>query len=132
MSDIARLLQIMAVLRTPGSGCPWDLLQNFSSIAPYTIEEAYEVADAIERGNLAEGSGANVFVVHGSRVSTPLARYVLPGITRDVVIELAAAEGIEAVWVEGVLTWRRGVATGERAGRLLRRGATRIEGGAPT
>jgi len=54
MSDIARLLQIMAVLRTPGSGCPWDLQQNFSSIAPYTIEEAYEVADAIERGNLVD------------------------------------------------------------------------------
>jgi ATP diphosphatase len=42
----------MAALRTPGSGCPWDLAQNFSTIAPYTIEEAYEVADAIERGNL--------------------------------------------------------------------------------
>jgi ATP diphosphatase len=54
MSDIARLLQIMAVLRTPGSGCPWDLQQNFSSIAPYTVEEAYEVADAIERGNLTD------------------------------------------------------------------------------
>jgi ATP diphosphatase len=54
MSDIARLLQIMAVLRTPGSGCPWDLQQNFSSIAPYTIEEAYEVADAIARGNLVD------------------------------------------------------------------------------
>ena len=42
----------MAALRTPGSGCPWDLEQNFASIAPYTIEEAYEVADAIARGNL--------------------------------------------------------------------------------
>ena len=50
-----------------------------------------------EHGNLAEGSGANVFVVHGDRVSTPLARYVLPGITRDVVLELATAEGIELV-----------------------------------
>ena len=49
--DIGRLLDIMAALRTPGSGCPWDLAQNFSTIAPYTIEEAYEVADAIERGN---------------------------------------------------------------------------------
>jgi len=52
--DIARLIEIMAVLRTPGSGCPWDLEQNFQSIAPYTIEEAYEVADAIARGNLAD------------------------------------------------------------------------------
>jgi nucleoside triphosphate diphosphatase len=49
--DIQRLLAIMAALRTPGSGCPWDLKQDFASIAPYTIEEAYEVADAIERGD---------------------------------------------------------------------------------
>ncbi len=50
--DIARLIEIMAALRTPGSGCPWDLEQNFGTIAPYTIEEAYEVADAIGRGDL--------------------------------------------------------------------------------
>ena len=50
--DVARLLEIMAALRTPGSGCPWDLEQNFATIVPYTIEEAYEVADAVARGNL--------------------------------------------------------------------------------
>jgi nucleoside triphosphate diphosphatase len=50
--DISRLLEIMAMLRTPDSGCPWDLEQNFATIAPYTIEEAYEVADAIARGDL--------------------------------------------------------------------------------
>jgi nucleoside triphosphate diphosphatase len=47
--DIARLIEIMAALRTAGTGCPWDLAQDFATIAPYTIEEAYEVADAIER-----------------------------------------------------------------------------------
>jgi ATP diphosphatase len=52
--DISRLIEIMAALRTPGSGCPWDLEQNFRTIAPYTIEEAYEVADAIARGDLVE------------------------------------------------------------------------------
>ncbi len=52
--DIERLLNIMAALRTPETGCPWDLAQNFSTIAPYTLEEAYEVADAIARGNLAD------------------------------------------------------------------------------
>ena len=52
--DITRLLDIMAALRTPGTGCPWDLEQNFATIAPYTIEEAYEVADAIARGDLAD------------------------------------------------------------------------------
>jgi ATP diphosphatase len=50
--DIFGLLDIMAALRTPGSGCPWDLEQNFATIAPYTIEEAYEVVDAIARGDL--------------------------------------------------------------------------------
>jgi ATP diphosphatase len=49
---IDRLIEIMAALRTPGSGCPWDLEQDFTTIAPYTIEEAYEVADAIERGDM--------------------------------------------------------------------------------
>ncbi len=52
--DIQRLLDIMAALRTPGTGCPWDLEQDFDSIAPYTIEEAYEVADAIVRGDFAD------------------------------------------------------------------------------
>ena len=50
--DIARLLEIMAQLRTPVTGCPWDLEQDFSTIAPYTIEEAFEVAEAIARGDL--------------------------------------------------------------------------------
>jgi nucleoside triphosphate diphosphatase len=49
-----RLLQIMVRLRDPQRGCPWDLQQTFSTIAPYTIEEAYEVADAIEREQLPE------------------------------------------------------------------------------
>ena len=52
--DIGRLIEIMAALRTPKTGCPWDLEQNFSTIAPYTIEEAYEVADAIARNDLAD------------------------------------------------------------------------------
>ena len=52
--DIARLIEIMAALRQPGSGCPWDLQQDSASIAPYVIEEAYEVVDAIERGDMAD------------------------------------------------------------------------------
>jgi ATP diphosphatase len=48
----ARLVDIMAKLRDPSGGCPWDLEQDFKTIAPYTIEEAYEVADAIERGDM--------------------------------------------------------------------------------
>jgi ATP diphosphatase len=50
--DISRLIEIMAALRAPVTGCPWDVEQSFETIAPYTIEEAYEVADAIQRGDM--------------------------------------------------------------------------------
>jgi MazG family protein len=53
MAPIERLLWVMARLRDPEGGCPWDLEQDFATIAPYTIEEAYEVADAIARGDMA-------------------------------------------------------------------------------
>jgi ATP diphosphatase len=51
LTELDRLHQIMVQLRDPETGCPWDAAQNFASIAPYTIEEAYEVADAIQRGD---------------------------------------------------------------------------------
>jgi MazG family protein len=53
MHSLEKLLEIMASLRDPENGCPWDLQQDFASVAPYTIEEAYEVADAIERDDFA-------------------------------------------------------------------------------
>ena len=53
-SEMDRLLAVMARLRDPERGCPWDVEQTFATIAPYTIEEAYEVADAIERGDLSD------------------------------------------------------------------------------
>ncbi len=56
-AGIERLLEIMRRLRDPETGCPWDIEQDFDTIAPYTIEEAYEVADAIERGDWAELEG---------------------------------------------------------------------------
>jgi len=52
--EIGRLIEIMAALRTRGSGCPWDLEQTFATIVPFTLEEAYEVADAVERGDFAD------------------------------------------------------------------------------
>jgi len=52
--DIEMLLAIMAALRDRNTGCPWDVAQSFASIAPYTIEEAYEVADAIAQGDMGE------------------------------------------------------------------------------
>ncbi|MBC7165979.1 nucleoside triphosphate pyrophosphohydrolase [Phenylobacterium sp.] len=54
LPPLERLLQIMARLRDPQDGCPWDLEQTFATVAPYTVEEAYEVADAIERGDLSD------------------------------------------------------------------------------
>jgi len=51
VTEIDRLLKVMARLRDPETGCPWDVEQNFESIAPYTVEEAYEVEDAIRRGD---------------------------------------------------------------------------------
>ena len=54
---LPRLLEIMRRLRDPKTGCPWDIEQDFASIAPYTIEESYEVADAIERGDMADLEG---------------------------------------------------------------------------
>ena len=52
MADLARLVEIMRRLRDPVSGCEWDTVQTFETIAPYTIEEAYEVADAIARKDM--------------------------------------------------------------------------------
>ena len=56
-NGINRILEIMARLRDPSTGCPWDIEQTFNSIAPYTIEEAYEVADAIEHQDWGELEG---------------------------------------------------------------------------
>jgi ATP diphosphatase len=53
-SGLARLIAIMAALRDPETGCPWDIVQSFETIAPYTIEEAHEVADAIRRGDMVD------------------------------------------------------------------------------
>lgn len=57
MEAMQRLLEIMARLRDPNDGCPWDLRQTYATIVPYTLEEAYEVADAIQRGDMQELRG---------------------------------------------------------------------------
>ncbi|MDP1907611.1 MAG: MazG nucleotide pyrophosphohydrolase domain-containing protein, partial [Hyphomicrobium sp.] len=79
--DIARLIDIMAALRAPETGCPWDIEQTFATIAPYTIEEAYEVADAIQRNSmpaLREELGDLLFqVVFHSRMAEEVDAFVL-------------------------------------------------------
>lgn len=88
IDGIARLLEIMATLRDRERGCPWDLEQTFESIAPYTIEEAYEVADAIERGDLAELEDELgdllLQVVFHSRMAEEAGRFRFADVTRRI------------------------------------------------
>lgn len=91
--DIARLVEIMAALRTPVTGCPWDLAQSFETISPYTVEEAYEVADAIERRDLIdlkeELGDLLLQVVYHARLAEEEAAFdfgdVVLGITRKMI-----------------------------------------------
>src|ERR1700720_759111 len=121
--DISRLLEIMAALRTPGSGCPWDLEQNFSTIAPYTLEEAYEVADAIQRDDLVdlceELGDLLLQVVFHARMAQEQGAFdfgdVVAGITQKLIRRhphvFGDARGLSAKAVEGL--WER-IKTQER------------------
>ena len=117
MSDIDRLLEIMAALRTPVSGCPWDLAQNFTSIASYTIEEAYEVADAIARGDmddLREELGDLLLqVIFHSRMAQEQGAFAFADVVRTLTEKLVRrhphvfgnAQGLTSKEVEGL--WER-------------------------
>lgn len=86
--SLARLLAIMARLRDPAGGCPWDRRQSFATIAPYTIEEAYEVADAIERGDLdalRNELGDLLFqVVYHARMAEEVGAFAFPDVARAI------------------------------------------------
>ena len=88
MSDLDRLLEIMVSLRDPQSGCPWDREQTFKTIAPYTIEEAYEVADAIDRGDwddLRDELGDLFFqVVYHSRMAEEAGHFDFSQVLRSI------------------------------------------------
>ncbi|MBV9955296.1 MAG: nucleoside triphosphate pyrophosphohydrolase [Pseudolabrys sp.] len=111
------LLAIMAALRTPGTGCPWDLEQTFTTIAPYTLEEAYEVADAIARGDyegLREELGDLLLqVVFHARMAQEQGRFDFGDVVQSISTKLirrhphvfADAEGRTAAAVEGL--WER-------------------------
>lgn len=135
--ELRRLLDIMAALRTPGSGCPWDLQQDFDSIAPYTIEEAYEVADAIARrdfADLPDELGDLLFqVVYHARMAEEQGRFGFADVARAIadkmvrrhphVFGIAAARTAgmqEAAWEEQKKAERAGRAeTGVLAGIAL-------------
>lgn len=90
--DIQRLIEIMAALRTPGTGCPWDLEQDFSTIAPYTIEEAYEVADAIQRGDMVdlreELGDLLLQVVYHARLSEEQGAFAFPDVVEAITAKM--------------------------------------------
>ncbi|MCI0517041.1 MAG: nucleoside triphosphate pyrophosphohydrolase [Woeseiaceae bacterium] len=89
MKNIEKLLEIMATLRHPVNGCPWDLQQDFASIAPYTVEEAYEVADAIARDDLSalkDELGDLLFqVVFHARMAEERAAFDFEGVAAAIV-----------------------------------------------
>jgi ATP diphosphatase len=87
-TEIARLLDIMARLRAPETGCPWDQVQDFATIAPYTIEEAYEVADAIARADFAalpDELGDLLFqVVYHARMAEEAGHFAFADVARAI------------------------------------------------
>ena len=87
-TELRRLLDIMAALRDPAHGCPWDVAQTFDSIAPYTIEEAYEVADAIARrdfGALPDELGDLLFqVVFHARMAEEFGKFEFADVARAI------------------------------------------------
>ncbi len=93
-AEMARLLAIMARLRDPATGCPWDIEQDFASIAPYTIEEAYEVADAIWRGNWGdlEGELGDLLlqVVYHARLAEEAGHFDFASVTRRIADKMVA------------------------------------------
>ncbi len=134
--DISRLIEIMAALRTPVTGCPWDLDQNFSTIKPYTIEEAYEVGDAIERNDmddLCEELGDLLLqVVFHARMAEEAGEFafgdVVQAITRKMirrhphvfaVSDAATPDAVKLQWDDIKTEEKR-----ERAERRARRGIT--------
>jgi len=90
--DIARLLDIMAALRTPKTGCPWDIEQTFETIVPYTIEEAFEVADAIARGDLGdlkdELGDLLLQVVYHARMAEEENAFAFPDVVEAIVTKM--------------------------------------------
>ena len=129
--NITRLLEIMAALRTPVTGCPWDLEQTFRTIAPFTLEEAYEVADAIEHDDmeqLREELGDLLLqVVFHARMAEEEGAFdfgdVVAAITEKLIHRhphvFADAEGRTAAAVKGM--WER-IKSDEKAAKAARKG----------
>ncbi len=90
--DIQRLVEIMAALRDPVSGCPWDIVQDFASIAPYTVEEAHEVAEAIARNDLVdlreELGDLLLQVVYHARMAEEAGAFAFPDVVEAITTKM--------------------------------------------
>lgn len=135
--DISRLIEIMAALRTPVTGCPWDLEQNFATIAPYTIEEAYEVADAIARGDFEdlrdELGDLLLQVVYHSRMAEEQGAFAFGDVVEAVTRKMIRRHPHVFADEHGNLTpagvnsaWER-IKAEERAERAARRSGENVE-----
>ena len=132
--DIQTLIDVMAALRDPATGCPWDKVQDFRSITPYTIEEAYEVADAIERNDLVdlrdELGDLLLQVAYHARMAEEIGAFrfgdVVEAITAKMIRRhphvFADAEGKTAAHVKGL--WE-GIKAQEKADAQAARGETK-------
>jgi nucleoside triphosphate diphosphatase len=133
---IDRLTTIMARLRDPKTGCEWDTVQTFETIAPYTIEEAYEVADAIERGDMAdlkdELGDLLLQVVFHSRIAEEAGQFALPDVVEAISDKMerrhphifgGAAEGGHHLWEK--------IKAEERAGKSDQSALAGVAGGLP-
>jgi ATP diphosphatase len=126
-AGIARLMEIMRALRDPASGCPWDIEQDFASIAPYTIEEAHEVADAIERRAWDELKGELgdllLQVVYHAQMADEAGLFDFEAITRSISDKMVARhphvfgeESRDKSAAQQTEDWER-IKASERAGR---------------
>jgi len=123
-ADVMPLARVMARLRDPEHGCPWDIQQDFASIAPYTIEEAYEVADAIERNDLAalkdELGDLLLQVVFHARIAEQAKAFalqdVIDGITQKMVRRHPHVFGEGVARQDGHAQWEA-IKAAERAGK---------------
>ncbi|MEO1694393.1 MAG: nucleoside triphosphate pyrophosphohydrolase [Pseudomonadota bacterium] len=135
------LLRVMAALRTPATGCPWDLAQTFETIAPYTIEEAHEVADAIARGDLVdleeELGDLLLQVVYHARIAEEQRAFafadVVHGITTKMIRRHPHVFGTPEERAAGAAPgfWER-IKDGERAAKAEKRAAPRSDGAPPS
>lgn len=131
LAEMRRLIAIMAALRQPDSGCPWDIAQTFASVAPYTIEEACEVVDAIERGDMVdlpdELGDLLLQVVFHARIAEEAGHFAIADVIRAINIKMLRrhphvfgdAEARAAGMAKGA--WER-IKAEEKAEKRARRG----------